>query len=194
MSCNSDEVDGYGNDPRDPSCICICLADRMLSHQSFAEIQRDCHLVGGNGTEIPWVNETACNCAGTDSPFPDPAAARSPMRYIGRSPIFTPYVGVPMRPGGPHPGAAPSGHNFHFPKDGACGEGEALGTGGCTWRRLPRARMLYGADLVAAGWDLAFVADTPSDVSHTNANKESFARALRALDAKALPDPCGGLA
>lgn len=34
LSCNSDEVDAYGNDPRDPSCICICLNDRLLAHQA----------------------------------------------------------------------------------------------------------------------------------------------------------------
>jgi hypothetical protein len=53
--------------------------------------------------------------------------------------------------------------------------------------------MLYGSDLEASGWDRAFVADTPGDTEHTDANKAAFARALRALDAKVLPTPCGGL-
>ena len=33
LSCNSDEVDALGNDPRDPSCICICYDDRLLAHR-----------------------------------------------------------------------------------------------------------------------------------------------------------------
>ena len=37
LSCNSDEVDALAsNDPRDPSCICICLDDRLLGHQVLA--------------------------------------------------------------------------------------------------------------------------------------------------------------
>ena len=192
LSCNSDEVDAFGNDARDPSCICICYSDRMLSHQSLAEFQRDCSVLTDD-PQLPWVNTTNCNCPHTDSPFPVPGAPNSPLVNIGRSPIFLPYVGVPLTPHGPHPGEQPSGHNFHFPKGGACAEGEALGSGGCTWRRLPASRMIYGDDLEAAGWDLAFVADTPTNMSHTRANQAAFVAALRALDAKVAPVTCGGL-
>lgn len=83
-----------------------------------------------------------------------------------------------------------SGYNYHFPADGACGEGEAIGVGGCTWRRLPLARMLYGADLLQHGWDLNFVADTPTNMSHTQKNVNAFRTALDALDSLVKPSPC----
>ncbi len=52
--------------------------------------------------------------------------------------------------------------------------------------------MLYGADLLAAGWNRTFVADTPTDQRHTLANVAAFAKALRELDALVQPVPCGG--
>ena len=57
---------------------------------------------------------------------------------------------------------------------------------------LPLARMLYGEDLVNAGWDRTFVPDTPTNVSHTLANVGAFARAAAALDRLVLPAQCGG--
>ena len=47
--------------------------------------------------------------------------------------------------------------------------------------------MIYGADLIAAGWDRTFVPDTPADQRHTLANVAAFARAFRALEAWVLP-------
>ncbi len=76
---------------------------------------------------------------------------------------------------------------------GACKEGESLGTNGCTWRRLPTVRMIYGEDLLAAGWDRAVVPDTPTNVSHTEANIASFATAFNTLSRLVLPTNCGGL-
>ena len=72
-------------------------------------------------------------------------------------------------------------------------EGVPLGTAGCTWRRLPATRMVYGADLIAAGWNRTFVADTPTDQRHTLANVAAFARgrAFRSLDAWVQPTACG---
>ena len=39
------------------------------------------------------------------------------------------------------------GDNLSFPRKKACAETQALGEGGCTWKRLPQSRMLYGGDL-----------------------------------------------
>ena len=71
-----------------------------------------------------------------------------------------------------------SGYNYHFPRAGQCVDGQAIGTNGCTWKQLPQARMLYGDDLLAAGWDSKFVADTPTNQSHTLANVAAFKVAL----------------
>lgn len=87
----------------------------------------------------------------------------------------------------------PSGYNYHFPKEGECIDGEPLGSHGCTWRRKALARMLYGDDLIQAGWDRTFVPDTPTNVSHTMMNIAAFARAVRALDALVAPTSCADL-
>ena len=116
------------------------------------------------------------------------------LRNVGRAPVFIPYVGVTLRPRAARPPwLEPWGHNYHFPKGGACAEGASLGDGGCTWRRLPGARMIYGEDLVEAGWSKAFVPDTPSDTNHTKANVRAFQTALDHLGRLVRPAAeCGG--
>lgn len=48
-------------------------------------------------------------------------------------------------------------------------------------------RMIYGEDLLRAGWNTTFVRDTPTDMRHTEANKKAFKDALSALDALVEP-------
>lgn len=185
LSCNSDETDGLvHNDPRDPRCICICLDDRLLGHQTLAELERDCFHSG----TIPWVNETICRCPGGASEVPAPT--NPSLHYIGRAPVYLPYVGNALKPVKRYPASILGGYNYHFPRGGECAEGQPLGTARCKWRRLPTARMLYGADLLAAGWNRTFVADTPTDQRHTLANVAAFSGALRALDALVQLSPC----
>ena len=188
LSCNSDEVDAYGNDPKDPSCICMCLDDRMLAHQNLTKLALDCQF---NSPAMPWVNETVCNCPGTSSEVPGPS--HPSRRYVGRAPVYLPYVGQELTPREQYDASILGGYNFHFPKEGKCAEGEPLGTDGCTWRREPLARMLYGADLLASGWNRTFVPDTPTDQTHTRANVAAFARAVGALDALIQPVACRGV-
>jgi hypothetical protein len=102
-------------------------------------------------------------------------------------PVWLPYVGVKLLPYVPGTPQFFSGYNFHFPVGGACEEGEAIGTNGCTWRRLAQTRMIYGKDLIASGWDTTFVKDTPTDLDHTEANKKAFVGALAALGALVQP-------
>ena len=206
LSCNSDEVDGvYLNQsqqqtPWDPLCICICYDDRLLARQPLQELRRDCDL-SPSADRLPWVDEVNCNCPGTDSPIPAVAntsatgaaasmAGENPsLTFIGRAPVFLPYVGVDLKPHAvAHlPWLVASGHNYHFPRGGACAEGEPLGSGGCTWRRVPAARMIYGQDLLDAGWSRAFVPDTPKDQNHTKANIQAFKAALENLSKLVLP-------
>lgn len=184
LSCNSDEVDGtLGNDPRDPSCLCIVMDDRLLAHQTNASyLGQDCY-VGG----MAWIGETSCNCTGQTPQSPIPQNGNPSLTHVGRMPVWLPYVGVTLSPyklGDPE---IFSGYNYHFPVNGACEEGEAIGTRGCTWRRLPQARMIYGKDLIAEGWNTTFVRDTPTDLRHTEANKHAFKAALNALGALVKP-------
>lgn len=192
LSCNSDEVDGMvrGYHPIDPQCACIVYDDRLLAHQTRAELARDC---GASAPRIPWVNETTCNCTGGDSPLPEEGSPS--LSHVGRAPVWLPYVGV-----GAHPaefwnaswGARVAGYNYHFPRGGECGADQPLGSGGCTWRRRPRARLLFGDALLAAGWDRSFVPDAPGNFTHTLANQAAFARAWEALGALAAQESCGG--
>eukprot|EP00746_Dinoflagellata_sp_MGD_P065272 gnl/MRDRNA2_/MRDRNA2_27201_c0_seq1.p1 gnl/MRDRNA2_/MRDRNA2_27201_c0~~gnl/MRDRNA2_/MRDRNA2_27201_c0_seq1.p1 ORF type:complete len:481 (+),score=78.77 gnl/MRDRNA2_/MRDRNA2_27201_c0_seq1:63-1505(+) len=183
LSCNSDEVDGLlHNDPRDPSCMCIVYDDRMLAHQTIEDMKPDC-FVG----EIPWVNETICNCSGAKSPVPN--ATNPSLFHVGRAPVYMPYVGINNSVPKSKYTNIYAGYNYHFPREAACPEGAPLGTNGCTWRRHSQARMLYGADLVAAGWDRTFVPDTPTNVSHTQKNQAAFVNALKNLDSLVMP--CG---
>ena len=186
LSCNSDEVDGYGNDPRDPRCICIVYDDRLLAHQTKAELDRDCYI-----GKIPWVDETVCNCSGTLGEGEIPQQGNPSLTHVGRAPVYLPYVAYNVVPANAYPGQKESGFNYHFPKAGRCPEGVDIGTDGCTWRRLPRARLLYGQDLLDSGWDNHFVPDTITNQTHTIANNQAFKRAWKKLDNTILADSCG---
>ena len=123
-----------------------------------------------------------------------PAEAATVLTHVGRAPVYLPYVGNELKPTRHYPASILGGYNYHFPRGGECAEGAGLGTDGCTWRRLPAARLLYGCDLLVSGWNRTFVADTPTDQRHTLANVAAFARAARALDALVQPTPCGDAA
>jgi hypothetical protein len=78
-----------------------------------------------------------------------------------------------------------------------CKEGESLGTNGCTWRRLPTARMIYGRDLLASGWNRNYSYpeeyDSPNNTEWSDANGAAFAATFVALNDRILPTPCGNL-
>ena len=77
-------------------------------------------------------------------------------------------------------------------------ETQQLGDDGCTWKRLPGSRMLYGADLLAAGWnaslqDSGFGSDTTieEELHETYKNVAAFGVALERLDDWVTPRCCG---
>ena len=69
---------------------------------------------------------------------------------------------------------------------------------GCTWKRLAGSRMLYGADLLAAGWN-ASVRDSgfgssvsiKEELEYTYKNVAVFNAALEGLDKWVTPRCCG---
>ena len=71
--------------------------------------------------------------------------------YVGRSRVYLPYYRY-HEPLETYPVSVLIGDNLSFPRKGSCKEGERVGDGGCTWKRLPTSRMLYGHDLLDAGW------------------------------------------
>ena len=85
----------------------------------------------------------------------------------------------------------PSGDNLSTPKRGSCKENAAPGDNGCTWKRSPASRVMYGPDLFAAGWDDRWIPDTLHNQSHSNANKKKFADAVHLHDGMMSPRCCG---
>ena len=80
--------------------------------------------------------------------------------YVGRSKVYLPYYRY-KQPMERYPLSVLVGDNLSFPKRKACTEAQELGDEGCTWKRLPQSRMLYGDDLMAHGWDATEVRSKP---------------------------------
>lgn len=104
----------------------------------------------------------------------------------GRSDVFVPMGGAqnPLLVGG----------FFSFPKQGACSETQALSEAGCKWKRLPRSRVLYGADLIAAGYNSSQAfneMDEGDEIAFGLRNIAAFERAEAALDQIVQPRCCG---
>ena len=86
------------------------------------------------------------------------------------------------------------GDNLSFPRKKACAETQALGEGGCTWKRLPQSRMLYGGDLERNGWNATTVRDVGSieaEIALTYKNMAAFNRALDEIGQYRTPRCCG---
>jgi len=144
---------------------------------------------------IPWVGANQCNCSQGE---PGTAAARlqpdAPMaNYVGRSRVYLPYYRY-KTPMDTYPISVLVGDNLSFPKKGACSEDQALGESGCTWKRLPSSRMLYGADLLAHGWNPEPVrgkGTVQDELRVTYENMAVFDRAFSALDGWVTRRCCG---
>ena len=106
--------------------------------------------------------------------------------HVGRSDVLVPMGGAtnPLL----------VGSFLSFPKLGACSETQALGHAGCKWKRLPRSRMLYGADLLSAGYNTSQVFHGMSEgdeIAFGLRNVAAFERAEAALDQIVQPRCCG---
>jgi hypothetical protein len=75
-------------------------------------------------------------------------------RYVGRAPTYLPYFYY-QEPADTYPGATQIGSFYSTPAKGACLEGQPLSTAplGCTWQRRSEAQLIYGQQLLAAGWN-----------------------------------------
>ena len=201
-SCNSNEVDGQlypkGNTPRAPECMCWVWDDRMLSQQPKNHTLRDC----SPSVMVPWVQAPQCNCTtgdGVAATRLDPSSAMA--NYPGRSSVFLPYYGY-TEPRDEYPNSVPSGDNLSFPKRGACNATQKLGDSssrrdgeGCVWKMLPASRMIYGSDLLAAGWNTSNPRAPGSSLQHEieadERNVAAFNTALDRLTRLLTPRCCG---
>ena len=81
-------------------------------------------------------------------------------RYVGQQPVFLPYFYYQAAKA-VYPGTQRFGSWYSTPKAGECKGGSALGKDGCTWRMMPRARVVWGADLLSRGWNATYVHHWP---------------------------------
>ena len=186
VSCNSDETDWFGNEPREPICQCWVYDDRMISQEPRSKMMQQC---GDFTHKIPWVGSPQCNCTQNS---PKVAPSDPSYAHMGRSPVWLPYEyylhDAPRESYQYHQSA---GFFYSTPRNGACPPGQAIGDNGCTWRRSDRVRVLWGPDLMAAGWDPVHVADTPQNVSPSRRAQKAFDRAVDGLAQHTRPRCCG---
>ena len=193
VSCNSDECEVTNDStPRAPVCICWVHDDRQNSHQPQEQIDQACNARGPDGPDgrpsgfLPCrgvdgkfcKDAPQCNCThgavGTDATALPPASAMA--THVGRSHVFVASMLV--------------GDFLSFPKAGACADGQLLGEGGCVWARQPRARILYGADLLAAGYNVSSGFNR-NEIAFGLSQMDAFGRAAEALDLIVQPRCCG---
>jgi hypothetical protein len=197
-SCNGPEA-APRTHPRDPLCICDVFPDRLIAQQSADQMAAECGAVTWNTTDSTH-DSPPCVCANDTaganaSKWAVPAAAR---RFVGAMPVYAPYFYY-QYPLSEYPRSTLFGRNYATPKPGACAEGEPIGGGatGCTWRRAPTARIVWGSELLRRGWNNTAVDHWPlhrygpnqsAQLAH---NLPIFAGAFDALQGRLTPRCCG---
>lgn len=170
------------------SCICDNHIDRVIAHQTQAQLTAFC----GNSSFDPGAKGPGvCNCS-------DSSLAAS-LKHVGFMPMVLPFnlhMPGPNKPGhGPPPPPSPPppsppmayGGWYHFPAATKCPDDGVtpVGSNGCTWRRDPRAYMLYGKDLLAAGWNLT----TGASNAQIFGNEAAMAAAMGKLTTRKCGEP-----
>lgn len=183
------------NRPENPICICDVYPDRLIALQAAEEIVGSCghvQLHPDGSHDSPACNCTAAN--GTRSKWVVPGHS---LRHIGRSPVWLPYFYYQL-PMAAYPGRRHIGSFYSTPAGGRCQEGDAVGTGGCTWRRLPQVRVLYPTTLLQHGWNATPSSHWPLRVHGPNTTEQTmqnigaFMRAKRSAQAGWLTPRCCG--
>ena len=179
-SCNV--LSGDGALPSEaPVCQCAIIADRLIAHNRGA----------GYGNNLSYVHARARTLAqacpgvvvhgpkhtgGNDCECTNTSAALS-QRYVGMQPVIYPWF-KDSRYVSPDDEQATAekpelkewGRWFHFPRGGRCNETQRVGDGaggGCTWRRLPRARVIKIQDVFDAGINRTLPPpERPNDVDY----------------------------
>ena len=103
------------------------------------------------------------------------------QKFVGAMPVYSPYFYYQL-PHDRYPGTSHIGFNYATPKAGKCEEGRPLPgrpspldapavknvapvapvlDDACAWRRLPGARVVYGSEFLANGWNDTVVIHWP---------------------------------
>eukprot|EP00750_Incisomonas_marina_P019319 INCI3286.1.p1 GENE.INCI3286.1~~INCI3286.1.p1 ORF type:complete len:530 (-),score=83.09 INCI3286.1:192-1781(-) len=145
VSCNGPEAKPRNN-KEDPICICDVFADRMISLQTAAQMGAACGVAPLDPTTHTH-GAPDCNCSG--SKWNVPAYSDT---FIGAATVWEPYFYY-QSPKDTYPGTRIGGLWYSAPKKGTCNETQSVGTGDCTWKRHSSADVVYGAQLMALGWN-----------------------------------------
>ena len=154
-----------------PFSICDVYADRLIGQQAKERMDGECLKTTWNTTDHTH-DDPPCLC--TESGLPTGAAGENAskwatslvsQRYVGAMPVYEPYFYYQL-PRDTYPRSTLLGYNYATPKAGKCAEGEPLphssdavdvaghpSSTGCTWRRTPGARVVYGSELLANNWN-----------------------------------------
>ena len=148
-SCNGPEA-APRNHPADPLCICFVYADRLIALQNASVVEAHCDAPVWAGDGSHSDPPSNCSRGGEWSKWVVPPGAD---RFIGRAPVWRPYFYWQLPTSAVPSAAERAGWWYSTPKATSCADGAKLGEGDCTWKRLPEARVVYGGDLLALGWN-----------------------------------------
>ena len=190
VSCDAPEA-GESNHPTDPVCVCWVSWDRaVVSHEpahvyaKYCNVTSSGHHHGAHPCTCDDANETGSIFLRDGS---------TSARFVGKSAVYLPYTFYTTpRESWPATDNSSVGDNFSTPKNGSCAEGAKLGDAGCTWKRLPRARIMYYGDLLEAGWDASLPHDTPESSSGSLHNIASMKDSWGRVGAQYFSPRCCG--
>jgi hypothetical protein len=170
VSCDAPEA-GAINRPSNPVCICWVAWDRVaVSNQPAPAFNKAC------GSSL----RDQCNCTHNSINVSNSSTS---AHYVGKSAVYLPYCYF-THPAASYPNHTHIGDNLSTPTKGKCNEGQALGDGGCTWKKQPVSRILYFDDLQRAGWNNTVPHDTPADMSGSLHAMNAMSRAWDGQDSK----------
>lgn len=183
----------------------------MIALQNLTAFDTACGPItwAADGTH----NAPACNCSDGAGHWSKWVVNPHTTRYVGAAPTFMPYFYY-QTPAAAYPGARQIGWYYSTPAATACAEGTPVGStmgnctargctpvgsaaDACTWHRLPDAQLIYGTQLLAAGWDTSspahwplhrFGPNTTAAVEH---NQPVFDRVWDSLAQWQTPRCCG---
>eukprot|EP00656_Telonema_subtile_P005400 TRINITY_DN12457_c0_g1_i1.p1 TRINITY_DN12457_c0_g1~~TRINITY_DN12457_c0_g1_i1.p1 ORF type:complete len:491 (-),score=60.27 TRINITY_DN12457_c0_g1_i1:271-1743(-) len=194
VSCNGPEA-APRTHPSDPLCICDVYPDRMIALQNKTRMDSECAAPTYDNTSHTY-SPGDCLChdgAGGRSKWAIPNSSRW---YVGAMPVYQPYFYWQI-PKDTYPEATYLGENLSTPKAGQCNASQQLGEHGCTWRRLPRASVIHGDQLLGLGWNDTVVQHWPLHEYGPNVSEQLqhnlpvFDRGWELLRQWTIPRCCG---
>eukprot|EP00038_Savillea_parva_P002196 m.111641 g.111641 ORF g.111641 m.111641 type:complete len:366 (-) comp10756_c1_seq4:85-1182(-) len=176
----ADYVSCNGQKEKDYKCICAYGIDRFMGRQTMEQIKDFC----------PDAAKFPGNCRCT------PESTAASAKYVGWLPIPMPYLrawdiphygnkSAPWPPVEP-PAITPFGNWYSHPAKTKCKDTVGrIGDGtGCTWRRDPRATLLYSKTLVEHKWSWVKMAEVTESLIKANVEAAKNARAAIPLKSR----------